>query len=80
MEFGVGLPAGYAHTWFDEGEAAARAWLKRTAKNMREAVETFKNQTEKSGPVHPMELDHSVKPKQVEQATEPDPDDPASSR
>jgi hypothetical protein len=80
LEFGVGLPAGYAHTWFDEGEEAARAWLRRTAKNMREAVETFKQQTEKSGPVRPLDLDHSVQPKQVEPVTEPDPDDPASSK
>lgn len=79
MEFGVGLPAGYAHTWFDEGEPAARAWLKRTAKSMREAVEAFK-QVEKSGPVRPLDLDHSVQPKQVEQSAESDKDDPASSK
>lgn len=80
LEFGVGLPAGYAHTWFDEGEVAARAWLRRTAKSMREAVEALKQTEKNTGPVRPMDLDHTVQPKQVEHSPDSDKDDPASSK
>lgn len=36
--FGVGYPAGYAQTWFQEGEPAARKWLVDQAKAIRKAV------------------------------------------
>ncbi len=78
QEFGVGLPAGYAYTWYQEGEEAARKWLKKTAKSMREAVETFKKEAENQKPVSPMNLDAGYKPVENAKPTEPDPDDPAS--
>ena len=78
QEFGVGLPAGYAYTWYQEGEEAARKWLKKTAKSMREAVEAFKKEAENQKPVSPMNLDAGYKPVENTQPTEPDPNDPAS--
>lgn len=80
LQFGAGLPAGYAYTWYQEGEAEARKWLKRTAKSMREAVEAFKKASEEQKPVSPMNLDEGYKQPEIQQVAEPDPDDPASSK
>jgi hypothetical protein len=80
LEFGAGLPAGYAYTWYQEGEAEAKKWLRKTAKSMREAVEAFKKASEDQTPVSPMNLDEVYKRPEIQQAAEPEPDDPASSK
>lgn len=61
--FPVGVPAQYAYTWFQEGEAEARKMLKESAVNWRAEAAKFR-EIMKNGPqpVKPMNLDSGSKP------------------
>ena len=48
MDFGPGLPAAYAYTWYQEGEAAARKLLRETAANLRAEVAKYKAEENKA--------------------------------
>jgi hypothetical protein len=40
--FGAGYPAGYAYSWFQNGEAAAKKWLLKSAQELRVGVENIR--------------------------------------
>jgi hypothetical protein len=81
LEFGAGLPAAYAYTWYQEGEKSARALLRDTAKRMRDAAKAFKESFEKpKKQVNPADDKNALPAEAAQPVGEIDPNDPASSK
>ena len=79
--FGPGLPAGYAYTWYQEGEKVARDFLRDTATRMREEAVNYKKSLEKpAAPASPIDPINPEPAKPVQPVGEIDSNDPASSR
>jgi hypothetical protein len=81
LEFGAGLPAAYAYTWYQEGEEPARTLLRETAKKMRDAAKAFKASFEKpKKQVKSADDQKEIPAEPVQPVGEIDPNDPASSK